>query len=156
MSEYRIDRCDFCDADHLTALAELLLEHRQNTTTEPVNHNKLQQLRLVDGLANHPSAIVLFVRCEEAFVGLAVGFVHFSTRHVKPYLHVQDLVVHTDHREMELEQIMLEALLEEATAHDWGMLALEVQEGNSATQNTGAQLGFSETYPRTLLWTKTL
>ena len=78
--------CDFENPEHLKALAELTNHYMTDPMGDAEPLNKLQQLRLVDGLANHPTAEVLFAVIDCKAVGLANCFVNFSTFKVKPYL----------------------------------------------------------------------
>ncbi len=52
--------CDFENPYHLTLLVSLTNEYMTDLMGDSVTLTKLQQLRLVDGLANHPAALVLF------------------------------------------------------------------------------------------------
>jgi len=60
--------------------------------------NKRNQLRLVDGLANHPSSFVLFIIYDQKIAGLATCFVNFSTFKVKPYINLHDLIIYDKYR----------------------------------------------------------
>jgi cell division protein ZapA (FtsZ GTPase activity inhibitor) len=47
--------CDFENPEHLAALADLTNEYMTDPMGDTVPLTKLQQLRLVDGLASHPN-----------------------------------------------------------------------------------------------------
>jgi ribosomal protein S18 acetylase RimI-like enzyme len=119
-------------------------------------HDQNKQLRLVDGLANHPTAFVLFVRCDGRYAGLTTCFVNFSTFKIKPYLYVHDVVVHADFRGMGLGRKLMERLVELSRERDYCKITLEVREDNEAAKALYQSLGFEECEPRMYFWTKTL
>ena len=71
--------CDFENPSHLTSLVDLLNHYMTDPMGDSVPLNKLNQLRLVDGLANHPTALLLFVLYKGEIAGLTTGFINFST-----------------------------------------------------------------------------
>lgn len=156
MSDYQFECCDFSDADHLTALAELIQVYMSDPMGGHEPHGKLQQLRLVDGLANHPSALLLFVKAQEVYAGMAVCFVNFSTFQVKPYFYVHDLIVRPEFRGQGLGRALLDELVRLSQEKEYCKLTLEVREDNAVAQKLYRSLGFAETEPRMLFWTKTL
>src|ERR1035437_4417209 len=94
MSKITFEYCDFENPAHLAALADLLNHYMADPMGDSVPLNKLKQLRLVDGLANHPSALVLFVLYDSEIAGMTTCFINFSTFNVKAYLNIHDLVVY--------------------------------------------------------------
>ena len=148
--------CDYENPVHLTALVDLLNHYMTDPMGEAPPLNKLQQLRLVDGLSNHPAALVLFVLYEGKIVGLATCFINFSTFNVKPYLYIHDLVVYSDYRNKGLGKALMEKLIELSTERDYCKITLEVREDNFQAQGLYYSLGFEECTPTMLFWTKIL
>ena len=148
--------CDYENPLHLTALVDLLNHYMTDPMGEAPPLNKLQQLRLVDGLSNHPAALVLFVLYEGEIVGLATCFINFSTFNVKSYLYIHDIVVYADFRNKGLGKALMEKLIEISTERDYCKITLEVREDNFQAQGLYFSLGFEECTPGMLFWTKKL
>ena len=148
--------CDYENPLHLTALVDLLNHYMTDPMGEAPPLNKLQQLRLVDGLSNHPAALVLFVLYDGEIVGLATCFINFSTFNVKSYLYIHDIVVYADFRNKGLGKALMEKLIEISTERDYCKITLEVREDNFQAQGLYYSLGFEECTPGMLFWTKKL
>jgi len=148
--------CDYENPLHLTALVDLLNHYMTDPMGEAPPLNKLQQLRLVDGLSNHPAALVLFVLYEVEIVGLATCFINFSTFNVKSYLYIHDIVVYADFRNKGLGKALMEKLIEISTEREYCKITLEVREDNFQAQGLYYSLGFEECTPGMLFWTKKL
>jgi len=148
--------CDYENQLHLTALVDLLNHYMTDPMGEAPPLNKLQQLRLVDGLSNHPAALVLFVLYEGEIVGLATCFINFSTFNVKSYLYIHDIVVYADFRNKGLGKALMEKLIEISTEREYCKITLEVREDNFQAQGLYYSLGFEECTPGMLFWTKKL
>ena len=71
--------CDFGNEEHCTQLSVLINQYITDPMGGGTPLTKFQQLRLVDGLANHPACFVLFVLLDHQIVGLATCFINFST-----------------------------------------------------------------------------
>jgi ribosomal protein S18 acetylase RimI-like enzyme len=148
--------CDYENPLHLTALVDLLNHYMTDPMGEAPPLNKLQQLRLVDGLSNHPAALVLFVLYDGEIVGLATCFINFSTFNVKSYLYIHDIVVYADFRNKGLGKALMEKLIEISTEREYCKITLEVREDNFQAQGLYYSLGFEECTPGMLFWTKKL
>lgn len=144
--------CDFENPEHLKALAELTNHYMTDPMggTEPLN--KLQQLRLIDGLANHPTAEVLFAITDSKVVGLATCFVNFSTFKIKPYLYIHDVVVMAEYRGKGIGKALMKRLIEISEERKYCKITLEVREDNVAAQALYRSLGFDECEPKMLFW----
>jgi ribosomal protein S18 acetylase RimI-like enzyme len=154
MIEYRFENCDFSDSDHLSALADLLNHYMTDPMGDHAPHTRLQQLRLVDGLANHPSALVLFVKSGSTYAGLAVCFINFSTFNVKPFLNIHDLIIHRDFRGQGLGRALLEELVRISKERDYCKLTLEVRSDNNVAKGLYQRIGFTECEPPMHFWNK--
>ncbi|MDR3653762.1 MAG: GNAT family N-acetyltransferase [Paludibacter sp.] len=148
--------CDFENPAHLTALADLLNMYMADPMGDAAPLNKLQQLRLVDGLANHPAAFVLFVLYRAEIVGMATCFINFSTFNVKSYLNIHDFFVHPTFRGKGLATNLMQELISISTSRDYCKITLEVREDNVAAQGLYLSFGFEECKPSMLFWTKKL
>jgi len=148
--------CDYENPVHLTALADLLNMYMADPMGDSPQLNKLQQLRLVDGLANHPSSLVLFEIFDEKIVGFATCFINFSTFKVKPYLNIHDFFVHPDYRGKGLAKKLMEELISISEERKYCKINLEVREDNRVAQGLYRSMGFEECKPNMFFWTKTL
>lgn len=148
--------CDFTNPDHLTALAELTNHYMSDPMGGAEPLNKIKQLRLIDGLANHPTAEVLLAIIDCKAVGLATCFVNFSTFQVKPYLYIHDIIVLKDFRGKGVGKALMEKLIASAEEREFCKVTLEVREDNQTAQQLYKQLGFADCKPPMLFWTKKL
>lgn len=154
MDEICFEFCDFENPDHLTALADLTNHYMADPMGDAPQLNKIQQLRLVDGLANHPTAEVLFAIVNCKAVGLATCFVNFSTFQIKPYLYIHDIVVLKELRGKGIGKALMNKLIEISLERNYCKVTLEVREDNKVAQSLYRSLGFGECTPDMLFWTK--
>jgi len=148
--------CDYENPLHLTSLVDLLNHYMEDPMGEATPLNKIQQLKLVDGLANHPSSLVLFVLQDNEIAGLTTCFINFSTFNVKPYLYIHDIIVYDVYRGKGLGKALMEKLIELSTERGYCKITLEVREDNFQAQGLYYRLGFEECTPGMLFWTKKL
>lgn len=146
--------CDFENPKHLKVLAELINHYMADNMGDAEPLNKLQQLRLVDGLANHPTAEVLFAVSDCKAIGLATCFVNFSTFKVKPYLYIHDIIVLNEYRGKGIGKALMQRLIEISDERNYCKITLEVREDNSIAQSLYKSMGFDECSPKMLFWTK--
>lgn len=156
MSIIDFEFCDYENPQHLTALTDLLNHYMSDPMGDYPPHDKIRQLRLVDGLANHPTAFVLFILYDGKYAGMVTCFVNFSTFKIKPYLYVHDVVVHQDFRGKGLGRFLMEKLVSISKERDYCKITLEVREDNLAARSLYQSLGFEECEPKMFFWTKTL
>jgi len=148
------EQCDYENPAHLDALADLLNQYMRDPMGDSTPLNKLQQLRLVDGLASHPASFVLFVLSNEKIVGLATCFINFSTFNVKSYLNIHDFFIHPDYRGKGFANSLMQELISISKERKYCKLTLEVREDNIIAQGLYKCLGFEESSPKMLFWTK--
>ena len=103
--------CDYSNEYHCAKFAELINHYM----TDPMGGSKpltpLEQLRLVDGMANHPSGFVLFAIIDDQIVGLTTCFINFSTFKVKKYLNIHDVIVQKESLEAAIKHFRKYLLL---------------------------------------------
>jgi len=148
--------CDFENPMHLTALVDLLNMYMTDPMGDVPPLNKLQQLRLVDGLANHPSSFVLLEIYDGKIVGIAICFINFSTFMVKKYINIHDFFIHPDYRGKGLANNLMQELISISTSRGYCKITLEVREDNYIAQGLYKSIGFEECKPKMFFWTKTL
>ena len=156
MKDISFEICDFENPAHLTALVDLLNAYISDDMGGGLPLNKLQQLRLVDGLANHPSALVLFMLCDIEVAGFATCFVNFSTFNVKSYLNIHDFFVVADFRGQGLGKRLMEELVAISQERKYCKITLEVRADNAVAQVLYKSFGYDACEPNMLFWTKKL
>lgn len=150
------EKCDFSNPAHLTALAELINHYMADPMGGTAPLNKLQQLRLVDGLANHPTAEIYFAIANSKAIALATCFVNFSTFQVKPFLNIHDIVVLNEWRGKGVGKALMQYLIQLSEERGYCKLTLEVRDDNSTAQALYSSLGFGHCEPPMHYWTKKL
>ena len=148
--------CDFNNPNHLTALSSLLNHYMEDPMGDYPPLNKLQQLRLINDLNEHPTAEVLFVLKDDKIAGMTVCFVNYSTFKLKPYLYIHDVVVLKEYRGSGLGKALITRLIQISEERGYCKLTLEVREDNHNAQLLYQSLGFNECDPKMYFWTKTL
>ena len=116
----------------------------------------LQQLRLVDGLANHPASFVLFVLADDQIAGMSTCFINFSTFNVKPFINIHDLFIDSNHRGKGLGKSLLQQIESIARERQYCKITLEVRDDNHIAQSLYTELGFKDGMPPMYFWTKKL
>ena len=140
--------CDFGNEYHCTMVAEMINQYLADPMGEGTPLKKLQQLRLVDGLATHPSSFVLFATIEDTIVGMATCFINFSTFSVKPYLNIHDLFVLKELRGIGIGSGLLQKCVDISNERGYCKVTLEVREDNLKAQSIYRRLGFDECSPK--------
>jgi ribosomal protein S18 acetylase RimI-like enzyme len=118
--------------------------------------SKPEQLRLIDGLNEHPKSIVLLARTEGIFTGLLTAFENLSTFTAKPMINIHDVIVLKEYRSQGVGRQLMNAILTEAENRKCSRITLEVRKDNIIAQNLYKSLGFDETNPEMFYWRKNL
>jgi ribosomal protein S18 acetylase RimI-like enzyme len=148
--------CDFENPTHLQHLARLINIYIADAMGGGEPLTKLQQLRLVDGLANHPSSFVLFILAGDEVAGLATCFINFSTFKVKPFINLHDIVIEPAFKGKGLGRLLLQKVVEIATEKNCCKVTLEVREDNEVAKSLYQSEGFEPCKPDMLFWNKTI
>ena len=100
--------------------------------------------RLIAGLREHPTTLIILAFKASEPVGVAVCFLGFSTFAARPLLNIHDLNVLPPYRGIGIGRGLIAAV--EAKARELGCckLSLEVQEKNHRARRTYAASGFSQ------------
>ncbi|MDR3268530.1 MAG: GNAT family N-acetyltransferase [Tannerella sp.] len=155
-TETKIIPCNYSDPEHLQAVAGLINAyiHDEMGGGEPLS--ELRQLRLVDGLRNHPTAIVLLAENDGAYCGLLTAFENFATFAARPMINIHDLMVLPAARGKGIGRQLMNALIDEARRRDCCRVTLEVRHDNPVAQTLYMDLGFDDTDPPMFYWRKYL
>jgi len=148
--------CDFDRSDHCEALVLLMNEYISDKMGDGVPYTEEQKVKLVEGLRQHPSKLILFARTGNRFVGLTNCFVNFATFTVKPYINVHDVIVTDSWRNRGVGRRMLEKVIEKAAELGCSKVTLEVRDDNHNAKYLYNSLGFFDADPKQYYWTRYL
>ena len=148
--------CDFGNEYHCTMIAELINQYIEDPMGGGKPLGKLQQLRMVDGLANHQSCLVLFATIEETIVGMATCFINFSTFNAKHFLNIHDLIVIKELRGIGIGSLLLQKCIDISKERNYCKVTLEVRNDNTVAQSVYKNQGFDECEPMMHYWTKSI
>jgi ribosomal protein S18 acetylase RimI-like enzyme len=156
MTTVNITTCDYSNPEHLKAIASLINIYINDEMGggEPLSPE--EQIRLVEGLRNHPKSIVLLAETEGIFAGLLTAFENFSTFTVKPMVNIHDVIVLKEFRGKGIGRQLMNALISEADKRGSSRVTLEVRKDNFNAQALYQSLGFEETEPEMFYWRKYL
>jgi len=158
MRDYAIDiiHCDFDNPVHCEALVNLMNAYITDKMGDGVPYTEEQKIRLVQGLRDHPSRLVLFAVTGNQFIGLTNCFINFATFSVKPYINIHDVIVLNSWRNRGVGRAMLEKVIEEAAGLDCSKVTLEVRDDNANAKHLYKSLGFADSTPPWFYWMKYL
>jgi ribosomal protein S18 acetylase RimI-like enzyme len=158
MSDHFIEviSCDFNDTSHCQALVQLMNEYRCDKMGDGKPYTAEEKVKLVEGLKNHPSRIVILAKQDNKFVGLVNCFINFATFTVKPFINIHDVIVTASARNYGIGRKMLEVIIEKAKAMDCSKVTLEVRADNLNARHLYNSMGFLDANPGESYWTKKL
>jgi Acetyltransferases len=148
--------CDYSNEYHCKRFAELINQYIADPMGGGTPLTLLEQLRLVDGMANHPSGFVMFAVAADEIVGLVTCFINFSTFKAKAYLNIHDIIVHKNFRGRGIGRKLMEKCIDIARERKYCKVTLEVRDDNTNAQKLYNSFGFQDTEPIMHFWTKVL
>jgi ribosomal protein S18 acetylase RimI-like enzyme len=151
-----IEAADLDNPDHRQSVLDLLDMYSRDAMGGGTPLAAGVRNTLIDGLRDHPGALVLLAWQERDAVGLCIGFEGFSTFHAQPLLNIHDLAVHPRHRNLGIGRALLAAAETEARRRRYCKITLEVRADNAPAQHLYSDLGFGESTPVMHFWHKTL
>jgi GNAT superfamily N-acetyltransferase len=156
MITVKITICDYSNSEHRNAVTSLINAYIADKMGGGKPLSKAEQLRLVEGLNNHPKSIVLLAQTGDIFVGLLTAFENFSTFSAKPMINIHDVTVLEEYRDKGIGRLLMNAIVNEAKQRKCSRITLEVRKDNINAQHLYNSLGFEETDPGMFFWRKTL
>ena len=146
--------CDFNNTEHRNAIVFLMNHYMEDEMggVPPLNDTKAE--KMVAGLRDHPSKLVLLVRVNNEFAGLTNCFINFGTFQVKPFINIHDIIVLDKYRGKGIGKKLMEAVIEYARKNDFGKITLEVRADNIRAQKLYKSCGFGESNPIMHFWSK--
>lgn len=157
MNDISFEFCDFNDIEHQKALNSLLNSYMQDPMGDYPPHDENEQKALIEGLGNHPTTFVLFLKYKDNYLGFSTCFVNYSTFKLKPYLYIHDFFISKGIRGKNLGKAMMEKLVSISMERGYCKMSLEVRDDNKIAQNLYRKVGFGEcTQMKMHYWEKEL
>lgn len=144
MSEITIIEANLADTTHREAVVSLVDAYAQDPIEggEPLPDDV--QSRLGEGLASHPTTVVMLAMDGDDAVGCAICFVGFTTFAAKPLINIHDLIVLSDYRGKGIGSKLLEAVADKAKASGCCKVTLEVRSQNTDARRLYERRGFTD------------
>lgn len=152
----RIIEADLENPAHAEAIVTLIETYARGLDSQSAPLTTDVTARIVPGLRQHPSKLILLATANEAYAGVAVCFWMFSTFAGRAFLNVHDLAVLPDYRNQGVGTALLSEIERRARAADCCKLTLEVDTTNSDAQRLYERIGFGPWSDPALYVTKKL
>ncbi len=115
-----------------------------------------QKVDLIREMKSHPSALILFAKVDEKYVGICTCFYAYSTFLAKPLINIHDIYVDESYRSHGVAKKLIEALDEIAIKNNCGKITLEVRKDNLNARDLYKTQGFTEAPHSMFFWIKYL
>lgn len=148
--------CDFDNPRHNEALIHLMNEYRLDKMGDGQAYTDEEKEKLVEGLKNHPTALVYIAWSGNNFTGLITSFVNFATFSVRPFVNIHDIIVAESWRNKGLGRKLIARVVEEAETLGCSKVTLEVREDNMNARHLYNSMGFCDSEPSYVYWAKYL
>jgi ribosomal protein S18 acetylase RimI-like enzyme len=152
----KIVLCDFDNEKHCDAVVNLMNEYKCDKMGDGFPYEKDQTMKLIAGLRDHPSKLVLLALQGEQCIGLITCFINFATFTVKPFINIHDVIIASSWRNSGVGRKLLEKVVEKATDIGCSKITLEVREDNHNAKHLYSNMGFHDANPRQYYWSKYL
>ena len=147
---------DFNNPSHGDAIVVLVDAYARDPMGGAAPLREEVRRALLPALQAHPTALAALAFAGPQPVGVAVGFIGFSTFAARPLLNIHDLAVLPTHRRRGVGRRLLTHLEAKARALGCCKLTLEVREDNGGAQRLYRDVGFADEGTPTRFWTKRL
>jgi len=152
-----IIECDFENSIHCNAVIELMNHYMASKMGGNLpSYDNEEAERMINGLKNHTSKLVLLAIDNDEFVGLSNSFINYGTFAAKPFINIHDIIVLEKYRGSGIGRQLMEAIILKAEQFNCGKITLEVREDNTEAQGLYNSLGFEESRPIMHFWTKNI
>jgi ribosomal protein S18 acetylase RimI-like enzyme len=144
-SEVSVIEADLSDSRHQTAIVQLINAYARDPMGDGRDLPAAVRDRLISGLQQHPTTLILLAFDDATAVGIAVCFVGFSTFMARPLINIHDLAVMPDYRGRGIGRLLLERVEAKGRELGCGKLTLEVRDDNHRAQRLYQRFGFGDT-----------
>ena len=152
----QVIKCDFNNPDHcdnvLSLINAYMMDKMGNDAPMPENVKE----NLIQGFSSHPSIIVLLVKMNDRYIGLATTFMGYSTFQAKKLLNIHDIIILPEFRGKGIGRFLMKEVEKMATRMDCCKITLEVRNDNYVAQELYRTEGYGEASPPMLFWQKPL
>lgn len=152
----RIMEADLADPVQGKALVEIIDSYARGPGGQGEPLSALARANLVQGLAEHPSAMVLLALSGDQFIGAAVCVWSFSTFAGRPSVNIHDLAVLPSHQGRGVGRALLSEVERSVRQRGCAKITLEVHDSNERAKRLYRASGFGPWEPPTLFVTKPL
>lgn len=142
MPEIAIIEADLDEPAHQHAIVTLINAYARDPMGAGQDLPAEVQARLVAGLRQHPTTLVLLAYHGATPVGIAVCFQGFSTFAARPLLNIHDLAVLPEYRRQGVGRQLLQQVEAKGRFLGCCKLTLEVREDNHRAQGLYREVGF--------------
>ena len=142
----QITAADYADAEHRAAIPHLLDAYARDLLGFRKALDEAVLQNLVAGLENFPTAIVLLAKVEDAYVGMAICFLGFSTFNAQPLINIHDFMVLKEYRNHGIGKALLWKVERIARERKCCKITLEVQMKNTAARGIYQSFGFKASF----------
>jgi GNAT superfamily N-acetyltransferase len=139
----RIVQADLDLPAHQQAVLKLVDAYSMDPMGDGKPLSKEVRNRLLAGLREQPTTLILMAYEQNEPVGIAVCFGGFSTFAARPLINIHDLAVLPDYRGRGIGRRLLEAVEQKAREKGCCKLTLEVQEKNRKAKAVYEAAGFT-------------
>ena len=152
----KIIQCDYSNPEHQKAVISLIDAYIQDEMGDGIPLSEQGKSDLIEGLKNHPKALVLLAETQGIFSGMITAFENISTFTARPMINIHDVIVLKAYRRQGIGRSLMNALVEEAVKRNCSRITLEVRKDNLPAQNLYQDMGFYEPAPGMYFWRKYL
>ena len=142
----KIIEADYTDDEHRKAIPGLLNAYAKNLLGYGKPLDNWVLMNLVDGLKTFPTAIVLLAKIHDAYVGMAICFLGFSTFNACPLINIHDFMVLENYRRRGIGKALLKEVERVAQNRNCCKITLEVQMKNAAARRIYQSFGFKASF----------
>jgi ribosomal protein S18 acetylase RimI-like enzyme len=151
-----VEQANLSVPEHARAIVEIIDSYARGSGGQNAPLTPLARDRLIPGLIDHPSAMVLLARADGRAVGAAVCVFSFSTFVGKPTVNIHDFAVLPDCQGNGIGSAMLAEVERCARERECCRITLEVHDTNEGAKRLYARTGFGPWDFPTLFVTKSL
>lgn len=118
--------------------------------------NAEQKENVIQEMANHPCALILFAIVDGQFAGICTCFYAYSTFLAKPLINIHDIYIQDAYRGIGVGKKLVQTLEEVAKEKKCGKITLEVRRDNLNARDLYKSQGFTEALQSRFFWIKYL
>ena len=142
--EVSVSEADFENPLHSEGILEILDSYARDPFGGGAALKEEVRERLLPGLRDHPTCLVLLAFSEGRAVGIAVCFFGYSTFAAAPLLNIHDLAVLPELRGRGIGRALLREAEARALSRGCCKLTLEVQDDNTRARGLYDDFGFDD------------